>query len=88
LNDYDENRSFQFKLFFTSLTPKIKPGICPFQHLIDCTDSYCVSSSTRCNGIDECQTKSDEKNCQLKKSNGLSIYLKSFIIYSVVILLY
>ncbi|CAF1428235.1 unnamed protein product [Rotaria sordida] len=61
-SDYDDS-FHQFKLFFTTFTPKIHVGlndglyICPMEHLIDCGDSYCVHANARCNGIDECRSE-------------------------------
>jgi hypothetical protein len=78
MNDYDDNHHYQFKLFFTAFTPKLKHGICPNKYLIDCNDLYCVHENARCNGIDECRSKIDEKFCKYEKSNGVSIYYRSF----------
>ncbi|UJR30274.1 hypothetical protein I4U23_017812 [Adineta vaga] len=79
-NNYDENHlnPNELKLFFTKLTRKTKRGLCPFQQLIDCNDSYCVHENARCNGVDECRSKTDEKFCTNQKSNSISIYSQSF----------
>ncbi len=80
INDYDDvNNHYQFQLYFTSFSRKSKYGLCPYNYLLDCNDSYCVHENSRCNGINECRTKIDEKFCKNEKSNGLSIYYyKSF----------
>ena len=85
-NDYDDSYH-QFKLFFTTFTPKLRIGrnddlfICPLEHLIDCDDSYCVHSNARCNDIYECRSKVDEDSCTNESSNGRTIYqFSDFII--------
>ncbi len=78
-NDYDDSYH-QFKLFFTTFTPKLHinlnddSSICPREHLIDCEDSYCVHANARCNGINECRSKIDEDSCIESKSHGRIIY--------------
>jgi hypothetical protein len=81
--DYDDSYH-QFKLFFTTFTPKLHIGlnddlfICPIEYLIDCNDFYCVHSNARCNGISECRSKIDEDSCSNERSNG--IHFSYFII--------
>ena len=59
----------QFKLFFTTFTPKLHIGrskelfVCSRDDLIDCDDAFCVHSNARCNGIADCRTKLDEESC-------------------------
>ena len=79
-NDYDDNHfnPYKLKFFFTKLSRKTNHGLCLGEHLIDCNDSYCVHENARCNGVNECRTKFDEKSCPSQKSNGRSIYSQSF----------
>ncbi|UJR16256.1 hypothetical protein I4U23_003164 [Adineta vaga] len=78
INDYDDSYH-QFKLFFTTLTPKFRIfstndySSCPSKHLLDCDDAYCVHNNARCNGIFECRSKVDEEFCQDISSSGRSI---------------
>lgn len=77
-DDYDDSYH-QFKLFFTTFTPKLRKhatheySSCPRKHLLDCEDAYCVHSNARCNGISECRSKVDEESCQQPISCGQSI---------------
>jgi hypothetical protein len=88
INDYDDSYH-QFKLFFTTFTPKLHIGlnkdlfICPAEHLIDCNDSYCVHTNARCNGINECRTKVDEQSCKDRISMARSISHVSYFIINV-----
>ncbi len=91
INDYDDdNNPHQFKLFFTFFARKTNSRLCPYKYLIDCNDSYCVHENSRCNGLDECRTKLDEKFCTNEKSTGLSylFIIDDSIIYFVLILFY
>jgi hypothetical protein len=87
-NDYDDSY-YQFKLFFTTFTPKLHVGlnddlyICPIEHLIDCEDSYCVHANARCNGINECRSKTDEEFCLDDKSHGETIYYLSNLLINI-----
>ncbi|CAF1303937.1 unnamed protein product [Adineta ricciae] len=90
-NDYDDTYH-QFKLFFTTFTPKFRIHTtneysrCPRKHLLDCEDGYCVHINARCNGISDCRSKVDEEFCQQPISCGRSIspisyfYIHLFII--------
>ena len=69
MNDYDENISSQFDLFFTSLTPVLRQGVCPSSTQFNCNDSHCVHRNARCNGIEECLSKLDERICFKSKEN-------------------
>lgn len=88
INDYDDG-FHQFKLFFTTFTPKLRVGlheysyICPVEHLIDCDDSFCAHRNARCNGINECRTKVDEESCTNEISNGRSVYCFSYFIINI-----
>jgi hypothetical protein len=92
ISDYDDSYH-QFKLFFTTFTPKLHIGLndkifmCPIEHLIDCDDSYCVHANARCNGINECRSKIDEESCTNEKSNGRSIYHFSYLSFIIISML-
>lgn len=81
-NDYDDSYQ-QFKLFFTTLTPKISFGsnndllMCPIEHQLDCDDFYCTHRNARCNGIAECRSRIDEDFCTIDKSHGKEMFSSS-----------
>ena len=78
-NDYDHYSRPQFKIFFTSLAPVVKHGLCPQNKLFDCQDSYCAHENARCNGIEECRSNLDEQACAKAKSNAQSPHYQSSI---------
>jgi hypothetical protein len=86
-NDYDHYfPPPQFKIFFTSLAAVVKHGLCPQNNLFDCQDSYCAHENARCNGIEECRSKLDERACAKAKSNAHSRYDLSSIAFVVTLL--
>lgn len=92
-NDYDDSYQ-QFKLFFTTLTPKISVGlnndllICPIEHQLDCDDFYCTHRNARCNGIFECRSRIDEDFCTIEKSSSKQISSSMIITHTLSIFVF